>query len=139
MYKVITEIPEHRLSQLKNVLSTEWWTKDRSVEGLRTMVANTQAVIGAVDESADTLVGFARAISDGIYKALVMDVIVSVEHRGRGVSKLLMDGLMAHPALKNVQDFELYCKPNLVALYKRWGFVESPSGVVFMRSSPTAL
>ena len=136
MYKVYTEIPESRLSQLKNILSTEWWTKGRSIDDLRTMIANSQAVIGVVDESTNKLIGFGRAISDGIYKALIMDVIVSVEHRGQGISKLLMDGLMAHPNLKNVQDFELYCKPNLVELYKRWGFVESPSGVLFMRSSP---
>jgi predicted GNAT family N-acyltransferase len=136
MYEVISEIPEKRLPELVSLFSTEWWTKDRPIDGLRVMLVNTTAVVGIVDTSTDKLVGFARAISDGIYKALIMDVIVCPEHRGRGISKILMSKMMVHPALKGVQDFEIYCKPSLVELYKKWGFQESPSGVLFMRATP---
>jgi len=42
----------------------------------------------------DTLIGAARAITDGVYAAAVFDVCVLPSHRGRGIGRQLMRALM---------------------------------------------
>ncbi|HYV31664.1 MAG TPA: GNAT family N-acetyltransferase, partial [Candidatus Binatia bacterium] len=42
-------------------------------------------------------VGFARVVSDFAAIAYVADVFVVPEHRGRGISKLLMGAIVDHP------------------------------------------
>src|SRR5215510_15193253 len=44
-------------------------------------------------------VGFARVVSDFAAIAYVADVFVVPEHRGRGISKLLMRAIVEHPDL----------------------------------------
>jgi predicted GNAT family N-acyltransferase len=94
--------------------------------------------VGARD-SEGQLVGFARAITDGVFKAIIVDVIVAPEHRNRGVCRLLVEALLEHEELSRVSDFELYCQPELINLYRKWGFQEAPNGVVFMRAGRGAL
>ncbi len=46
-------------------------------------------------------VGFARVISDFATVAYLGDVFVLESHRGRGLSKALMECIMQHPALQD--------------------------------------
>ena len=48
-------------------------------------------------------VGFARVISDFATVAYVGDVFVLESHRGRGLSKWLMECITQHPALQNLR------------------------------------
>jgi GNAT superfamily N-acetyltransferase len=50
-------------------------------------------------------VGFARVITDFAAIAFVADVFVVPEHRGRGISKLLMRGILEHPELQDCGGF----------------------------------
>ena len=136
MYEVIFEIPEKHISGVLEVFADAWWTKDRAEEDVRTMLANTDVLVGIVHKPTDTLVGFARAFSDGVFKAILMDVIVRSSYRGKGVFQLLMDNMFGHPELRGVKDFELYCRPELVEPYGKWGFKEAPLPTVFLRATP---
>ena len=80
-----------------------------------------------------SLVGFARVLTDTVYKAFVFDVIVRPDRRGRGLVRRLMDAIISHPQLSGVKHFELYCRPDVVELYTKWGFSTELSGQVFMR------
>ncbi len=44
------------------------------------MLKNTPVWVCLVDEETDTIVAFARALTDGIFKALIEDVIVTPEY-----------------------------------------------------------
>src|SRR5450759_492327 len=48
-------------------------------------------------------VGFARVITDFAAIAYVADVFVVPEHRGRGISKLLMRAIVEHPDLQGLR------------------------------------
>ena len=48
------------------------------------MLAHTTFTFGLVDDSNDQLVTFTRVLSDGIFKAIIFDVIVSPQYRGTG-------------------------------------------------------
>ncbi len=44
-----------------------------------------------------------------------------------------MDALVEHPRMKDVLHFELYCRPELVSFYERWGFTNQLGELQFMR------
>jgi GNAT superfamily N-acetyltransferase len=67
-------------------------------------------------------VGFARVIGDRATFAYLADVFVLPEHRGRGISKALMDTVMAHPELQKLRRFML-ATSDAHTLYAQYGFV----------------
>ena len=82
-----------------------------------------------------SLVAFSRVLIDYVYKALILDVIVDASCRGQGLARALLDGIVEHPRLQSVRHFELYCRPELVPFYCRWGFTEELGELRFMRRS----
>ena len=85
------------------------------------------------DARSRRLVAFARVLTDYVYKGLLFDVIVAREHRSAGLGRALMDAVIHHPKLKRVRQFELYCLPELMPLYRKWGFTEKLGRLKFMR------
>jgi ribosomal protein S18 acetylase RimI-like enzyme len=132
-YQVAYKLDINSVELIKELFGCAWWTKDRNSESIERMLRGSVCV--GVREPEGKLVGFARAITDGVFKAIIVDVIVAVDHRRQGICRLLIDALLEHRALSAVRDFELYCQPDLVELYRKWGFQESPNGVTFMRAS----
>jgi N-acetylglutamate synthase-like GNAT family acetyltransferase len=51
----------------------------------------------------DRLIGFARATSDGIYRATIWDVVIHPEYRGSGVGSNLLETVLSHPRMKWVE------------------------------------
>ena len=72
-------------------------------------------------------VGFARVISDYATFAYLGDVFVLPEHRGKGLSKRLLEALSKHPELQGVRRFYLVTR-DAHGLYSQFGFrvVEEP-------------
>jgi GNAT superfamily N-acetyltransferase len=66
-------------------------------------------------------VGFARAITDGATFAYLADVFVLPSHRGRGLSKWLIECVFAHPALQGLRRIVLVTR-DAHGLYDRFGF-----------------
>jgi len=60
-------------------------------------------------------------VTDHATYAWLCDVFVLPAHRGNGVSRLLMDAVMAHPDLKVVRNFVLATR-DAHGLYERYGF-----------------
>lgn len=69
----------------------------------------------------DTQVGFARVISDFTTFAYLADVFVVEAHRGKGVSKLIMDEVIKHPQLQGLRRFVLGTR-DAHGLYEKYGF-----------------
>ena len=96
------------------------------------MIRHSNLVIGLVDRAA-FLVAFARVWTDQRYRALLLDVIVADSLRRRGVGTQLMQAVLTHPLLARVESIVLFCRPELVAFYRRYGFAASDSGIIAMR------
>ncbi|HEY7283295.1 MAG TPA: GNAT family N-acetyltransferase [Actinomycetota bacterium] len=124
--------------QLHRLYLGEWWTNRRELDDVRRMLDGSDVVIGLVDEDTGALAGFARVITDFVYKALVLDVIVDPGRRGTGLGARLMDEVVGHPLLRDVLHFELYCRPELVPFYARWGFTSELGVIRFMRRGRSA-
>jgi GNAT superfamily N-acetyltransferase len=71
--------------------------------------------------------GFARVVSDYATVAYLGDVFVLEPHRGRGLSKWLMECIMQHPALQNLRRWILLTR-DAHGLYSQFGFmpIETP-------------
>jgi GNAT superfamily N-acetyltransferase len=66
-------------------------------------------------------VGFARLITDKATFAYLADVYVLPEHRGKGISKDLMEQVMKHPDLQGLRRLLLATR-DAHSLYTRFGF-----------------
>ena len=74
---------------------------------------------GAFDGEAQ--VGFARVVTDYAVFAYIGDVFVVPSHRGRGISKALMNAIRAHPELQRLRRWHLLTR-DAHALYEQFGF-----------------
>jgi GNAT superfamily N-acetyltransferase len=66
-------------------------------------------------------VGFARVVSDYATVAYLGDVFVLESHRGRGLSKWMMECIVRHPALQNLRRWILLTR-DAHRLYAQFGF-----------------
>lgn len=66
-------------------------------------------------------IGFARVVSDHATFAYLGDVYVRAHYRGIGLSKWLMECVLAHPELQGLRRFCLATK-DAQSLYSRYGF-----------------
>lgn len=72
-------------------------------------------------EGTGAQVGFARVVSDFATVAYLGDVFVLESHRGRGLSKWLMECVIQHPALENLRRWILLTR-DAHGLYSQFGF-----------------
>lgn len=137
--KVIHAIEDARRTEVLALFQSAWWTAARSSEAVDRMIEGSDVVVGLVDSTSDRLVGFARAITDRVFLAVVLDVIVAPEARGAGNGARLMDELLARPELACVDSIELVCQPELMDFYRRWGFTDRVGQSLLMRRSNNPL
>lgn len=104
-----------------------WWP-NRQVQDI-TRVMNLGLAVGAWDD--ERLVGFARAVSDGIFRAYIEDVVVHEDYRRSGIGQKLLSRLMNE--LSDIETVSLFCEPSLVPLYEKTRFKKSNSQVVMHR------
>jgi predicted GNAT family N-acyltransferase len=97
------------------------------------MLAASDVVFAVIDPDTDRLVAFARVLTDDVYRALVYDVVVTSDRRGDGLGRLLMDAIVTHPRLADVESIELVCQPELVDFYRHWGFTDDVGRSLLMR------
>jgi len=70
------------------------------------------------------LVGIGRATSDGVFRAVLWDVVVAEEHQGRGLGRRIVQALLASPAVAASERVYLMTT-NSAGFYGRLGFSAS--------------
>jgi GNAT superfamily N-acetyltransferase len=109
-------------------LTRSYWAEGVDEATVRRSIAGSLSF--AVLESTQ-LVGFARVISDRTTFAYLADVFVIEGLRGRGVSKWLMEVILAHPELKGLRRWMLATR-DAHELYRKYGFTELAAPGRFM-------
>ena len=128
-----------QFDRLMDLFASAWWTANRTRDEVARMLAGSDLVVALVHRPADRLVGFARVLTDGVYLAVVLDVVVTPGSRGSGLGALLLDSVVRHPRLSEVRSIELVCQPELVPFYRRWGFTDRVGRSVLMRRTADPL
>ena len=131
--EAISSLTDPQILDLVRLYQDEWWTKGRTEGDVRRMLADTDFIVGFRDAVSQQLVAFARVLSDRVYKALILDVIVACDYRSQDLGTRMMHTILEHPELRSVRHFELYCLPPLVPFYEKLGFSANLNGVKLMR------
>ncbi len=76
-------------------------------------------------------VGFARVMTDRATFAYLADVFVLEGHRGRGLSRWLMEVVLSHPDLQGLRRWML-ATADAHGLYERYGFAALKTPEIFM-------
>lgn len=95
-----------------------YWAADIPRAVVEKSIQNSLCVSAFLGEAQ---VGFARVITDYATYGYLADVFVLAEHRGRGVSKLMMEAIMNHPPLANLRRWQLVTR-DAHGLYEQVGF-----------------
>ncbi len=96
-----------------------FWGRERSLTDLRLMLRGSAAVVSLWKKN--ELVGFGRASSDGVYRAVLWDVVVKDELQGHGNGRLIVEALLNHDAIKNTERIYLMTT-NQQGFYEQIGF-----------------
>jgi len=95
-----------------------YWASGRSFETVERLVREASRVVGLYHDGA--LVGFARAVSDGVAVAYLADVYVLPGYRGQGLGEELVREIVERGELANVR-WLLHTR-DAHALYAKVGF-----------------
>ncbi|WP_231607388.1 GNAT family N-acetyltransferase [Fictibacillus sp. 18YEL24] len=132
-FTVVEELNDNQLEELHSLFKNEWWTQNRQPSEIKQMVNNSGVVIGLINDESKELVGFARVITDTLYRAFIFDVIAKESYRNSGIGTILMNNILSHPLVKDVDRVELYCPDRLISYYEKFGFSTDVNGSNLMR------
>lgn len=106
-------------------LTGSYWASGIGVETVRRAMAGSMCFAILTPDASEVMatVAFARVVTDGATFAYLADVFVLPEHRGLGLGKRLVDGVLADPRLASVRLW-LLKTADAHGLYRRYGFRE---------------
>ena len=110
-----------------------FWAKDRSIEDFSIAIANSEPVVSVWDR--ERLIGFARATSDGIYRATIWDVVIHPDYRGAGLGRKLVETVLSHPRMNRVERVYLMTT-HQQSFYERIGFECNSSTTMVLDNQP---
>jgi ribosomal protein S18 acetylase RimI-like enzyme len=110
-----------------------FWAKDRRVEDLEIAIANSDPVISVWDQ--DQMIGFARATSDGVYRATIWDVVIHPDYQGAGLGRKLVETVLSHPRMNRVERVYLMTT-HQQQFYERIGFQPNASTTMVLCNQP---
>jgi len=112
--------PSRGLWKLQRLLDQHtFWAQGRSLRQLRRMLAGSAAVVSLW--RGKRLVGFARASSDGVFRAVLWDVVIPDDLQGQGLGRRMVEGLLDCPQLRSVERVYLMTT-NSAGFYQQVGF-----------------
>jgi len=70
----------------------------------------------------EELIAFGRMISDGIYQALICDVMVDPSYQKQGLGKMVIEALLTKCKDSGIQSIQLFSAKGKQEFYKKLGF-----------------
>jgi hypothetical protein len=125
-YSITTDRNKMNIDFIHSFLARSYWaegiTKEivvRSINGSLCfgVFKNSPPSLASVDAQ----VGFARMVTDEATFAYLADVFIIENHRGQGLSKWLMEVILAHPGLQGLRRIMLATR-DAHGLYLQSGF-----------------
>ncbi|MGD1060348.1 MAG: GNAT family N-acetyltransferase [Methanomassiliicoccales archaeon] len=131
-FRVVDRIDEYQIDDLLELFKHTYWAPHRTYEDVAELIDNTDYNFGVVDESTGRLVGYTRVLSDHVYRAVVYDVVVHPDFRGKGLGRMVLDAVVSHPEIAEIEYLCLFCRPDVVELYRKMGFTDELGGLQLM-------
>ncbi|GHB69756.1 N-acetyltransferase [Psychrosphaera saromensis] len=128
-YKTSSDLKDMDLTTIHGFISNSYWAKNIPLNTMEKAI-NNSLCFGVFTECGRQ-VAFARMITDSATFAYLADVFVSKEHRGKGLSKLIMQDIIKHPDLQGIRRMVL-ATSDAHSLYEQFGFKALSSPESFM-------
>ncbi|KAI9071194.1 hypothetical protein K1719_046842 [Acacia pycnantha] len=116
------------LDQLNAIFVAVGFPK-RDPEKIRIALDNTETVLWVEYKKTKKPVAFARATGDGVFNAIIWDVVVDPSFQGIGLGKAVMERLIEELLEKGISNIALYSEPRVLGFYRPLGFVADPDGI----------
>jgi N-acetylglutamate synthase-like GNAT family acetyltransferase len=126
-----SDIDLNQLQELFNI--TAFWAQERSMSDLSIAIENSEPVMTICDDQ--RLIGFARATSDGIYRATIWDVVIHPDYRGTGLGSKLVESLISHPRMSRVERIYLMTT-HQQGFYEKIGFQTNSTTTMVLHNQP---
>ncbi|MFO5492777.1 MAG: GNAT family N-acetyltransferase [Cuspidothrix sp.] len=123
------DIDLYQLQELFNL--TAFWAKGRSIKDWGIAIVNSEPVISIWDR--ELLIGFARATSDGIYRATIWDVVIHPDYQGNGLGSKLVETVLSHPRMQKVERVYLMTTQQQ-EFYEKIGFQVNNTTTMVLRN-----
>ena len=117
--------PTNGLSKLQKLLDANaFWAKKRTLNDLKKCLANSDVIISLW--VGNEIVGFGRALTDGIYRGVLWDIVIDQNYQGKGFGKLIVKNLLSSNKIKKTKKLYLMTT-NKKLFYSQFDFKEVTS------------
>ena len=117
--------PTNGLNKLQKLLDNNaFWAKNRTIKDLKKCLANSDVIVSLW--VGNEIVGFGRALTDGIYRGVLWDIVIDQNHQGKGYGKLIVENLLSSKKIKKTKKIYLMTT-NKKLFYSQFDFVQITS------------
>ena len=118
-YTISSTLEDIDFDALYAFLSASYWSRGIPRETMERSIRGSLPFV--LRDAHGQLAGFARVITDRATFGYIGDLFVLPEHRGKGLSRRLMEAIMGHPELQNFRRWML-ATSDAHGLYEKFGF-----------------
>jgi len=117
--------PTNGLNKLQKFLDKNaFWAKNRTTNDLKKCLANSDVIVSLW--VGNEIVGFGRALTDGIYRGVLWDIVIDQNHQGKGFGTIIVKKLLSSKKIKNTRKLYLMTT-NKKLFYSQFDFNEVTS------------
>ena len=124
-------MPTNGLNKLQKFLdSNAFWAKNRKISDLKKCLAKSDVIISLW--IGNEIVGFGRALTDGIYRGVLWDIVIDQNHQGKGFGSLIVKNILSSRKIKHTKKIYLMTT-NKKLFYSQFDFKEVNSQNLLIR------
>ena len=114
--------PTNGLNKLLKLLDRNaFWARNRTINDLKKCLANSDVIVSVW--VGDEIVGFGRALTDGIYRGVLWDIVIDQNHQGKGFGTLIIENLLSSKKIQSTKKLYLMTT-NKKLFYSQFNFAE---------------
>ena len=114
--------PTNGLNKLQKFLDRNaFWAKNRTINDLQKCLANSDVIVSLW--VGNEIVGFGRALTDGIYRGVLWDVVIDKNYQGKGFGTIIVKNILSSKTIKNTKKLYLMTT-NKKLFYSQFTFKE---------------
>ena len=114
--------PTSGLKKLQILLDKNaFWAKSRTIKDLKKCLANSDVIVSLW--VGNEIVGFGRALTDGIYRGVLWDIVIDQNHQGKGFGALIIENLLSSKKIQSTKKLYLMTT-NKKLFYSQFNFAE---------------
>lgn len=116
-----TLTPRRQQQLLELFTAADFTDSNDTADWLNAAISGSVLAVGALDENGD-LVGFARALGDGVSDCYIQDVTVKSSCRKQGIGSMLVEYLLKELEKRHIDWIGLIATPGNGDFYRNMGF-----------------